>query len=149
MIDPARLGPLLRELRDREGWSLRRAADETGVSFATIARVEGGNLPDLETYLKLSAYLGLAGGDAVEMAERTETTLDAITLHLEQDPALRPDDAERISRLVRDMYDALARPTSARAVHLRSASTFKPLAARMIGELLDDMRGALEADGAP
>lgn len=46
------------------------------------------------------------------------------------------------------MYEALAKPLQAKAVHLRSAATFKPTAARMLGELLDDMRAALDADGA-
>jgi transcriptional regulator with XRE-family HTH domain len=145
MIDPARLGPLLSKRRKREGWSLRRAADEIGVSFNTIARVEAGNLPDLDNYTKLAAWLGFAGD---EPAEPTATTIDAITTHLLQDPALRPGDADRIARLVKDMYEALAQPLEAKAVHLRSAATFKPIAGRMLGELLDDMRAALDSDGA-
>ena len=139
------LWALLSKRRKREGWSLRRAADEIGVSFNTIARVETGNLPDLDTYTKLANWLGLAGE---ERAEATTTTIDAITTHLQQDPALQPDDADRIARLVKDMYEALAKPLQAKAVHLRSAATFKPTAARMLGELLDDIRAALDADGA-
>jgi transcriptional regulator with XRE-family HTH domain len=148
VIDPARLGPKLKERREREGWSLRRAAVETGVSFATIARVEAGNVPDLDTYRKLAAFLGVATKDGIEAAEVPENTIEAIANHLRHDPALRPEDAARISQLVQSMYEALARPTAASAVHLRSASTFKPLAATLLGELVDDMRTALEAGDA-
>jgi transcriptional regulator with XRE-family HTH domain len=144
MIDPVRLGPMLRERRRKNGWSLRKAADEIGVAFNTIARVEAGHLPDLDNYRRLSTWL--SGGEPA--AEPDEGTIAAIATHLETDPALAPDDAERIARIVRDMYEVLARPRAASAVHLRSATTFKPLAGKMLGELLDDMRARLEADAA-
>lgn len=146
MIDPARLGPMLRERRRRRGWSLRRTADEVGVQFNTIARVEAGHLPDLENYRKLAAWLAPI---VDEPAEVQAGTIEAITTHLTHDPALRPDDAQRIARMVQDMYDALARPQQVGAVHLRSASTMKPMAGTLLGELLDDMRARLEADAAP
>jgi transcriptional regulator with XRE-family HTH domain len=144
MIDPARLGPMLRERRKRQGWSLRRTADEVGVAFNTIARVEGGHLPDIDNYRKLSAWLGVGETGAVA----DPSTIDAIATHLRHDPALTEEDADRIGRLVKDMYEALARPTRATAVHLRSATTFKPVAAKMLGELLDDMRESLESRDA-
>lgn len=145
MIDPARLGPLLRERRKRHGWSLRRTASEIGVAFNTIARVEAGHVPDIENYRKLSKWLGVS--PATGAVEAT-STIEAISTHLRLDPALDEDDAERIGRIVRDMYEALAKPTRAAAVHLRSATTFKPVAARMLGELLDDMRSSLESGDA-
>lgn len=147
MIDPARLGPMLRERRLRHGWSLRRAAEEIGVSFNTVARVEGGNLPDLETYRKLSDWLGVAGEQAVD-SEATASTMEAIAGHLRQDPALTEADAQRIGRVVSELYEALARPTRTSAVHLRTASTFRPATARLLGEILGDMRQALESLGA-
>jgi transcriptional regulator with XRE-family HTH domain len=144
MIDPARLGPMLRERRKRQGWSLRRTASEVGVAFNTIARVEAGHLPDIDNYRKLSAWLGVNDAGTVEEA----TTLEAIATHLLHDPALTEEDADRIGRIVKDMYEALAKPARATAVHLRSATTFKPVAAKMVGELLDDMRAKLESSDA-
>jgi transcriptional regulator with XRE-family HTH domain len=145
MIDPARLGPLLRDRRQSRGWSLRRAADEIGVQFNTIARVEAGHLPDLDNYRRIVAWLG---GSAEEATEAQLDTVEAIKTHLSHDPALRPDDAQRIARMVRDMYDALARPQQVGAVHLRSAPTLKPVVGTLLGELLDDMRRRLETDAA-
>jgi hypothetical protein len=82
------------------------------------------------------------------MAEPHTSTIDAISTHLRLDPLLTEDDADRIGRLVSDMYEALAKPARATAVHLRSATTFKPAAAKMLGELLDDMRTSLESGDA-
>ena len=145
MIDPGRLGPLLRERRKRHKWSLRRAASEAGVAFNTIARVEAGHLPDVENYRKLASWLGV--GEAATAATDA-STMDAITTHLRLDPALDEQDADRIGRMVREMYEALAKPARATAVHLRAATTFKPNAAKMLAELLDDMRTSLESGDA-
>lgn len=120
-------------------------ADEVGVQFNTIARVEAGNLPDLENYRRITAWLGMG---TEEGAEAQVGTVEAITTHLTQDPVLRPADAQRIARMVQDMYEALARPQQVGAVHLRSASTMKPLVGTLLGEMLDDMRSRLERDAA-
>lgn len=145
MIDPGRLGPLLRQRRKRHKWSLRRAASEAGVAFNTIARVEAGHLPDLENYRKLATWLGV-GEQATASAE--PSTMDAITAHLRLDPALDEQDADRIGRMVREMYEALAKPARATAVHLRAATSFRPATARTLAELLDDMRTTLESGDA-
>jgi transcriptional regulator with XRE-family HTH domain len=146
MIDPGRLGPMLRARRKRHGWSLRRAASEAGVAFNTIARVEAGHLPDVDNYRKLAAWLGVGENTAAVVQEAS--TMDAITTHLLLDPALDEKDADRIGRMVREMYEALAKPARASAVHLRAATTFKPAAAKMLAELLDDMRSSLESGDA-
>jgi transcriptional regulator with XRE-family HTH domain len=142
MIDPAQLGALLRERRGRLGWSLRRAANEIGVSFNTIARVERGHIPDLDTYRKLGEWLGVAGTET----EAVGSTVEVINSHLRHDAALSEEDAQRIGRVIRELYEALARPTATSAVHLRTATTFKPSAAHLLGELLTDMRASLERE---
>lgn len=144
MIDPAQLGPLLQKRRTKLGWSLRRVADEVGVSFNTIARVESGHLPDLENYRKLSEWLGV--GEIP--TEGVASVVEVMSNHLRRDPALSQEDAQRIGRVIRELYEALARPTDTSAVHLRTASTFRPAAARLLGELLADMREKLESEVA-
>jgi DNA-binding XRE family transcriptional regulator len=49
---------LLRENRRRTGMSLRSAAREIGVSFATISRLEDGNDASLTNAMKVIAWLG-------------------------------------------------------------------------------------------
>jgi transcriptional regulator with XRE-family HTH domain len=145
MIDPARLGQMLSQRRRKEGWSLRRTADEIGVSFNTVARIEKGYQPDLHNYRKLVAWLGLAEAQG---PEAVDDPLESAITHLRQDPALTQDAAERMGRVMREMYEALAQPTQTSAVHLRTASALRPEAARLLGELLSDMRIALESEHA-
>jgi transcriptional regulator with XRE-family HTH domain len=140
VLDPAELGGRVKEKRRAGGLSLRRASDEAQVSFTTLSRVEAGHVPDLTTYKKLVRWLGLA-----ETAAEPDqgTTIQVIAGHLQRDPALAPEDAERISRVVGELYDALARREEPAHVHLRAASTLRPAVARMLGALITDMRRAL------
>jgi len=67
-------GQRLVERRGLNG--VRAAAEEIGVSAATLSRVERGNMPDLETFAKLckwldvdpAEYLGVKRQDAVTAA---------------------------------------------------------------------------------
>ena len=53
-IDTATLAAALRDRRKQLGIGVRAAADQVeGVSSSTLSRVEKGNLPDLDTYLRL------------------------------------------------------------------------------------------------
>ena len=52
------LGKLLKNRRDTKGIGLRGAAAEAGVSFNTLARVEAGHVPDIETFSRLARWVG-------------------------------------------------------------------------------------------
>lgn len=130
----------VRERRRHDGLSLRRAADEVQVSFTTLSRVEAGHVPDLTTYKKLVRWLGIADPSN---AEQQGTTVQVIAGHLQRDPALSDEDAERISRVVGELYQALALHHEPAGVHLRAASTLRPEVARMLGALINDMHEAL------
>src|SRR5690349_16943116 len=79
------LGRLVKEHRGRQ--SVRQAAEEAGVSFSTISRVEAGAQPDLATFFRLCAWLEVPperffrGG-----AQRPTDTLDTVASHLFADP---------------------------------------------------------------
>lgn len=47
-----------REMREKQGVSLRDAAKAAGISAATLSRVERGHVPDLLNALKLSEFYG-------------------------------------------------------------------------------------------
>ncbi len=54
------MGLLLREWRDRRGWSLRELGKRSGVSYVTIQRIEAVTLsPTVATLEKLAATLGI------------------------------------------------------------------------------------------
>ncbi len=143
-------GALVAEKRRREGLSIRAAAADAGVSFPVLARVEKGHLPDLDNYRRIVRWLG---GEETDVrpsgtAMRPESTPDLIARHLQLDPHLSGDARERIANVVREMYEALARPGEAVRVHLRAARTFRPAAAAVLAELLDEMRASLLRDGS-
>lgn len=52
-----RLIAYVREERTRRRLSLRGAADESGIPFATLARIEHGRAPDLLTFRRLVLWL--------------------------------------------------------------------------------------------
>jgi transcriptional regulator with XRE-family HTH domain len=114
----------------------------------TLSRVEGGSQPDLATFLRLCDWLRVPPEEFFVRGARRETdTLEAVTRHLVTDPALDQDAAQRIARVVRDMYAALAKkqaPPPAIACHLRAASVLRPGVADRLGALLGDMHRRLE-----
>ena len=143
-----RVGDLAKLLRDRratKGLGLRAAAEEAGVSFNTLARVERGHVPDIETFSRMARWVGRSPADFLGPGRVTlDSTPEVIETHLRGDPALSADAADAIAGLVRQLYDRLAEPTEvATAFHLRSASTFKPEASALLAELLVEMNRAL------
>jgi transcriptional regulator with XRE-family HTH domain len=138
-----------RRVRERRGQlSIRQAAEDAGVSFSTLSRVEAGAQPDLATFLRLCAWLGEPPERFFRPnAQRTADTLDQVTSHLMADPRLSTDAAERIVGVVRDLYDALARDVvepPALAMHLRAATVLRPGVPERLGSLLRDMHEVLE-----
>lgn len=138
------LGRFLRHRRTAKSIGLRGAAVEAGVSFNTLARVERGHVPDLETFARLARWLGRSpadflGGEAVT----ADSTPDVIETHLRDDPALSPEAAGRIAGIVREFYGEFAKPSEVIACHLRAASTFTPEASVLFAELLREMYDVL------
>ncbi|MFD8615312.1 helix-turn-helix domain-containing protein [Streptomyces sp. NPDC059631] len=146
-LDIAELGRLLRERRG--ALSLRQAAAEAGVSFSTFSRVEAGAQPDLATFTRLCAWLGVAPSRFfTPVVERELSPLDQAITHLRTDPALSPDAAEKISSVLRDLYSALASATSpqrpAVACHLRATAVMRPGVSQRLSSLLTDMHDELQ-----
>ena len=140
------LGDALRAERRRRRMSLRDLADEVGVSFNTLSRVERGHLPDLTNYNRIVTWLS-APGLALAGIDLTEgedvSTPELLAKHLYTDPRLKPEQANKMMALIRDMYDQLAAPKPAFAVHLRSGQTFLPEVGTLLASALEDMHTAL------
>lgn len=52
-------GPTLRRYRAQEGYSLRAAAREVGISPSTLSRIECGEVPSVEAFATLCLFAGL------------------------------------------------------------------------------------------
>ncbi len=140
----------VRQHRKELGLSLRAAADQSGVPFNTLARVEKGYLPDLANFRRIVEWLGLPPELFFQPPRiRTENTPEIIAHHLRRDPNLTDTAAQHIAALVRELYASLARPPHAARIRLRAAPTFKPEASRLLGELLEDMQHKLTTDNQP
>ncbi len=147
-VDLAQLGAMLRERRG--GLSLRAAAEDAGVSFSTFSRVEDGHHPDLATFTRLCAWLGVSPARFfAPVAERQVSPLEEAVSHLQADPALTPEAANAMATMMKDMYAHLARAavpveTAAVACHLRAGTVLRPGVAPRLGAILEDIHQELE-----
>jgi transcriptional regulator with XRE-family HTH domain len=144
MLAIEELGRLVRERREHTRQSVRQAAQEAGVSFATLARVEDGSQPDFVTFMKLCAWLGRRPSSFFRsVAERPADHLEEALKHLAADPRLPAEAAERIGSVVRDLYDLHAQDLPSTAVmdlHLRAAPIMRTGVPELLVGILTDMR---------
>lgn len=110
------LAAKLREQRGTRG--LREIAKEIGdVSASTLSRIEKGNIPDLDTFVRICRWLGVSseafiiGEDGVEIAEEVqpENYRQTITAHLKADRTLDPKTAEALARMIDLAYQQAER----------------------------------------
>ena len=136
------LGEMLRARRRQRRLSLRDLADQTGVSFNTLSRVERGHVPDLRNLRRIADWLEVPVEMFIGPAGGTSTP-EVIARHLTSDQRLSPQAATKIAELVEDMYHQLVSEQPTVAVHLRSAKTFTPAAGAALAEILREMQAAL------
>jgi transcriptional regulator with XRE-family HTH domain len=110
-VDVPKLAALLRAKRANRG--LRQVAEEIdGVSASTLSRLEQGNLPDLETFMRLCNWLGVSADDFQVSTRRSPaqkhepTVPEFLEAHLRADRTLPPKMIEALSHMIRHAYDA-------------------------------------------
>lgn len=137
------LGESLRAERRKRRLSLRDLADEIGVGFNTLSRVERGHVPELKNYDRIVKWLGSPGQALFEDARSGPSTPELIAKHIYGDTRLKPEAANEMISVVQDLYAKLAAPKPAFAVHLRSSQTFLPEVGGLLAGALQDMHSAL------
>ncbi|WP_404351131.1 helix-turn-helix domain-containing protein [Phycicoccus jejuensis] len=142
----AGLGESLRTERRRRRMSLRDLADEIGVSFNTLSRVERGHLPELKNYERIAKWLDAPGQSLFATDEESPSTPELIAKHLYTDSRLDPDAATKIMSVIQDLYANLAAPKPAFSVHLRSSQTFLPEVGTLLAGALTDMHTVLSEE---
>lgn len=110
-VDVPKLAALLRAKRGGRG--LRDVAEEIGnVSASTLSRLEQGNLPDVETFMRLCNWLGVSADDFNVSASRSQSIKveaslpEFVEAHLRADRTLPPKMIEALSQMIRHVYDA-------------------------------------------
>lgn len=109
-VDSQKLAAMLKAKRTGRG--LRMIAEEIGgVSASTLSRIEQGNVPDLESFMRICKWLGVSadefrptsdGGISAESPEPAEV----IEAHLRADRTLPPDAIDALSQMIRFAYKA-------------------------------------------
>lgn len=98
----------LRRRRTDQGLSLRDVEDATGISAATLSRIERGSTPDFDIVKKLAKWLDVVVGTegASTGAPKTDAELKrTIEVHLRADKNLSP----KLARSIADAFDLVMR----------------------------------------
>jgi transcriptional regulator with XRE-family HTH domain len=101
------LGTIVRERRGHR--KLREIAKEIAISPATLMRVESGRIPDVGTFGKICAWLGIdpghflgfeRGAAGQPTAATTETSSISISAHLKADQLPQPETVKALATLI-------------------------------------------------
>lgn len=123
-IDIARLAEMIVQHRKALGVGVREAAGQIGgVSASTLSRVERGNLPDLDSYMRLCrwldvspTYFALEAASGSDAPAPEATMPEKIRMQLRSDPLLSPETKKALLTMIEVAYAA------AKAGHLSSES---------------------------
>ena len=103
-LDTSKFSEMIKSKRGSLG--LRVLASEIGVSASTLSRVEQGNLPDIDTYLKLCNWLEVSSDFFTISSVNIDTTKVGVIAHLRADKSLPSDTAEALIQMINLAYDS-------------------------------------------
>lgn len=103
-LDTQRFSEMIKSKRGSIG--LRALATEIGVSASTLSRIEQGNLPDIDTYLKLCDWLEVSPDFFTASELNAENAKFGVIAHLRADKSLPSETAEALIRMINLAYDA-------------------------------------------
>lgn len=103
-LDTQRFSDMIKSKRGSIG--LRALATEIGVSASTLSRIEQGNLPDIDTYLKLCDWLEVSPDFFTASGLNVENAKFGVIAHLRADKSLPSETAEALIRMINLAYDA-------------------------------------------
>jgi transcriptional regulator with XRE-family HTH domain len=92
------LGRLIAKKRGTRG--IRSAAEEAGVSSATLSRVENGNLPDLTTFAKICRWLEVDPAVFLGVDTNEAPVKQAAVVHFRKKKTFSPETAESLAELI-------------------------------------------------
>ena len=106
-LDIQKLSEMIKSKRGKKG--LRLLASEIGVSASTLSRIEQGNLPDIDTYLRLCNWLEVSTEFFTDTNNEEADTRHGVIAHLRADKALPPSTAEALIQMINLAYDSATR----------------------------------------
>jgi transcriptional regulator with XRE-family HTH domain len=109
-FDDAVFFEALERRRQTEGLSWRQLGRQLGLSPSTFSRLARGKRPDVETFIKLLAWLDvpaatfMRGGPMTSSRSADKDTLAVIATALQSDPSIPRDAAGALEQLLRVAY---------------------------------------------
>lgn len=102
-INTSALSEMIRSKRGSLG--LREAAREIGdVSVSTLSRVENGNLPDIDTYVKICNWLDVSIEFFAIKKDESTSNKQMVVANLRADKTLPQEIAEALIKMVNLAY---------------------------------------------
>ena len=92
------LGRLISKKRGTRG--IRSAAEEAGVSSATLSRVENGNVPDLATFAKICRWLDVDPAAFLGVETSAKPANQAAVVHFRKKKTFSPETAASLAELI-------------------------------------------------
>lgn len=115
-----KIATLIMAKRREGGLGVRAAAAKSGVSAATLSRLERGissDLPDTGTLTKLATWFGMSLADLLTLDDAAivdqspePTTPEFVEVHLRADKNLSPKTAEALAKMFKVLYNQSAKP---------------------------------------
>ncbi len=96
------LGARLVERRGLKG--VRAAAEEIGISPATLSRIENGHMPDLATFAKVCDWLNVDPAEYLGTRKRDAPTA---AVHFRKEKTMSPRTAQSLANMILKAQDAL------------------------------------------
>ncbi|MEM1344028.1 MAG: helix-turn-helix transcriptional regulator [Pseudomonadota bacterium] len=94
----------VKSLRESRGWSLVQLAERTGMTDATISRIENGkNLKTLDRLERLADAFDLPFWAIFDLPEEDQKRLALLEIVLKIDPAYAPTAARMLQGLAQDL----------------------------------------------
>ena len=101
----------LDDIRRSRGTTWRQVAREAEVSPSSLTRMAKGSRPDIDTVASLAAWAELDPATFFPQAAE-KSPLSMVAAYIHRDPALTPEAASALERIVRVTYSQLATGTS-------------------------------------
>lgn len=103
-LDTLRFSEMIKSKRGNKG--LRALASEIQISASTLSRIEQGNLPDIETYLKLCEWLEVSTDYFTKSNPKIESTQSTVIAHLRADKTLSESTSSALIQMINIAYAA-------------------------------------------
>lgn len=100
-LDTQKFSEMIKSKRGKTG--LRQLASEIGISASTLSRVEQGNLPDIDTYIKLCEWLEVST-EYFTSNPTIQSTQNNIVAYLRADKSLPSATSDALIQMIQLAY---------------------------------------------